>query len=267
MAYTSIRFNGSKPLSLGSKRGKEALRSVANHLLAELSGAGKVESFGLINSEAAGISSHAAAICKMATGTGTVGLVINGTSVTVTWATSDTASQAALVTAINANSTVAALGVVASQYVAVLTLSSLASASVIDVCGVKFIAGTDFSVAGTDNQDAAAFAVAINANAKLAAKLVAVPDASAGVLYLALLESRAARSGETITLDSGSGLTITSQFAAAAYSVVYAQTPGAIGNACTVTATGTNTTAHSAVSGKLGGGVNAAPSFLTSDYR
>lgn len=42
----------------------------------------------------------------ISSGSGSVGGTIGGTSVTVTWATSDTASAAALATAINANTTV-----------------------------------------------------------------------------------------------------------------------------------------------------------------
>jgi len=267
MAYTILQLNSRAPLSLGSKKGKDALRLVVNRAMATLAGAKNSTAFSILNSEASGISARAAAVCKMATSTGTVGMIVDGTTVSVTWATSDAASQAALVTAINADATVAALGVKASKRVGVLTLASLSSGSVINVCGFRFTAGTDFSVAGTDNQDAAAFAVAINARAGLSEKLVAVPDAAAGVLYLGLLEDRAARSGEVVRQESGTGLTVTSAIASGDFCVLFAQVPGAIGNACTCTATGTNVTAHSAVSGKLGGGLNAAPALITSDAR
>ena len=267
MAYTLLRLNGTQPLSIGTKKGKDALRAVANRLMATLGGSAKSDAWSIANSEAAGVASHAAAVCKMATSSGTVGVVINGVSLTVTWATSDTVSQGLLVTAINANGPTAALGIKATQRVGVLTLSTLAAASVLDICGTRLVAGTDFSIAGTDLQDAQALAVAINANPRLSAKLVAVPDASAGVCYICLLENRAARSDETLALISGSGLTVTAQIVAGAYSVVFSQTPGGIANGVTVTATGTAVTAHSAVTGKLGGGVNAAPTFLTSDAR
>ena len=272
MAHTLLKISSSKPLRLDSARGKHVpLRRVMSKLLGIVGGNDKSTNYVILNEEASTTLAHAAAVCKMATGTGTVGVVINGTTVTVTWATSDTVAQGLLVTAVNANSTVRALGIRATQSVAVLTLSSLSSSAVINICGQRFTATTDFSVAGTDNQDAVAFAAAINANKDLQDKLVAVPDAAAGVLYLALMENRLPRSDEKVILESGTGLTVTSGFALAAYSAVFSRVPGAIANCCTLTATGTNTTAHSAVSGKLGGGLGGGFSttgtFITSDMR
>ena len=272
MAHTLLKISSSKPLRLDSVRGKHVpLRRVVNKVMGILGGNDKSSNYAILNEEGSPSMSHAGAVCKMATGTGTVGVVINGTTVTVTWATSDTVAQGLLVTAINANSTVRLLGVRATQSVAVLTLASLSSTAVINICGIRFTATTDFSVAGTDNQDAAALAVAINANRDLQDKLVAIPDAAAGVCYLALMENRLPRSDEKVILESGTGLTVTSGFALAAYSAVFSRVPGAIANACTLTATGTNTTAHSAVSGKLGGGAGGAfastSTFITSDMR
>lgn len=269
MSYLQLTLNSRSPLNIGAKKGKSALSQVANHLAGYLCGAKNIESYNLLNLEGAtGLCTRAAAVLKMATGTGTVGCVINGTTCSDTWATSDTVAQGLVVAAVNADATVAALGIKASQYVAVLTLSSADTDVVLNIFGHRFTAVTDFAVSGTDNADAVALCAAINARPGLNAKCAAVPDASAGVAYIGLLENRAARSDEKIIIEAGTGVTVTSQLAAAAYSLVYSRIPGAIGNACTFTATGTNVTAHSAVSGKLGGGVSAAATnFLTSDMR
>ena len=70
------------------------------------------------------IGTAAAGTLTIASGSGAVGGTIGGTLVTVTWATSDTASAAALATAINANASTSAL-VHATSSLGVVTLTSL----------------------------------------------------------------------------------------------------------------------------------------------
>lgn len=70
------------------------------------------------------VASAASGTLTISSGSGSVGGTIGGTSVTVTWATSDTASAAALATAIKANSTVNKW-VTASSNAGVVTITCL----------------------------------------------------------------------------------------------------------------------------------------------
>src|SRR5512133_2511694 len=72
------------------------------------------------------VGAQATGTLTMASSSGTVGGTIAGTAVTVTWATSDTLSAAALATAINANATVNKL-VRATSALGVVTLTALAA--------------------------------------------------------------------------------------------------------------------------------------------
>jgi phage tail sheath gpL-like len=65
----------------------------------------------------------------ISSGSGSVGGTIGGTAKTVTWATSDTASAAALVTAINADTTINKL-VIATSAAGVVTLTALVPGAV-----------------------------------------------------------------------------------------------------------------------------------------
>lgn len=265
MPSTLLVLNHSKPNNLQTRKGKDALRRVANLVQGALSGTENVPGWLILADDTslgtAGVATRAAAVCRMATSSGSVGAVINGTSVTVTWGTSDTASQALLVDAINANSTVKPF-VRATRYLATLTLASVAAGDTVRICGLTYTATAaatsklrEFSMAGTDAQDATALANAINADPELTNKLVAVADGTNAVVYLGIVGDRAAdiKRMETVTLPA-STITV-SDFAGRAESITYAVVPGAMGNCCTFTATGTNVTVRSAVSGKLGGGV------------
>ena len=105
MAFTTLTLSSRRSLDLGATKGRGALRKVANLLQGALSGANAVDGW-MIHNNVSAASARAVAGVTMATGSGTVGSVINGTTVSVTWATSDTASITAIVAALKANSTV-----------------------------------------------------------------------------------------------------------------------------------------------------------------
>ena len=277
MSFTQLTLTTRRPLDLGASKSKPALRKFANLLQGALSGSNAVDGWLLHNSgpddNTASASARALAGFTFATGTGTVGSIINGTSVTATWATSDTATSAALVTAINANTTVNPL-VMASKYFGKVTLATCIAGDAINICGYTFtgVAGTanyqkgQFSIDTDDTAAALDLTKAIQSTHGLNQKIAAV--SAAGVVYLPLVENRAARSDETIS-SSQSTFTIVAITTGAAYFVV-ARQPGLLGNACTATATGTNLTAISAVSGKLGGGRGGYLStgqYVSSDTR
>lgn len=277
MASTIITIQGNKPLSLQTRRGKDALRRVVNRLQGVLSGSENDSQWQILNDETvlgtAGVASRAAAICRFATSSGSVGAVINGTSVTATWAGTDTASQALLVDAINANATVKPF-VRATRYLATVTLGSVLAGSTIVINGLTYTATAsttgklrEFSISGTDAADAFALAQAINADPENNTRVSAVADNTNAVVYIGLIGDVAPRAGKETVTSSFATFTI-SDYAGRAESMVYSVVPCAIGNCCTFTATGTNVTVRSMASGKLGGGAGGLiTSAITSTDR
>lgn len=274
MSYLQVSINSPRPLDLRASKGKAALRKVINHLTGVVSGVTPVGSWLIDNNTGSTTPlSRAVAGVTMATGTGTVGSVINGTSVTATWATSDTATAAALVTAINANSTANRI-VMASKYAGYFTLTSAIAGDTVVVGGVTFtgVAGTadatknQFSIDTSDTAAALDLAASIQFNSGTNARFGAV--SAAGVCYIFTLDNTATDS--TKLLASTTSTCVPTQIAAGAYYFIAARQPGLIGNCCTATATGTNMTAISAVSGKLGsgfGGYYSTSQYVTSDSK
>lgn len=278
MSYTQLTLTSRRPLDLRATKGRDALRKVANLLQGAIAGTNAVDGWLLQNSVLAtnAVSAWAAravAGFTFATGTGTVGSVINGTTVTATWATSDTVSAGLVEAAINANTTVNPF-VMASKYFGKVTLATCIAGDAINICGWTFtgVAGTadytkgQFSIDTDDTAAALDLTKAIQSTPGLNQKLAAV--SALGVVYLPVVENRAARSGEVIS-SRQSTFTIVQIATGAAYFVIARQS-GLIGNCCTATATGTNLTAISQVSGKLGGGrggYTSAGQYISSDTR
>lgn len=275
MSFIQLNLTTTRNLDLGATKGRGALRKISNALLGSMSGTGPFKGWSVLQGSAAlatGSLSRSAAGCTLSSGSGAVGSVINGTTVTATWASSDTNSAGLIVAAINANTTVNPF-VGATKYVGTLTLATVVAGTTINVCGYTFTATSsatgkpnEFDISGNDAADATALAAAINACPELNQKLVA--SSASGVVYVGLTENRAARSDETLTA-SASTVTCSAITTRAAY-LIFALQPGALGNCCTATATGTGVTAFSAVSGKLGGGTGGYVStgrYLTSDMR
>jgi len=273
MPHTIVVLNHEKPLPLQTRKKKDALRRVANRINGILSGAAS-GSWVILNDETAhsnvaGVAARAAAVLSLSSGSGAVGAVINGTTVTATWATSDANSMGLVVNAINTNTTVNQL-VAATRYVGTLTLSSVTADTTVTICGITFTATSadtgkrrEFSVSGGNNAAALALARAINAEPRLSGKLVAVASGVSNVVYLGLLRNSAPRSDERLSASAGTVTVV--QFAAANLGVVYALQPGALGNACSLTATGTGMTAISQVANRLGGGLGGGYALLTED--
>lgn len=271
MANINLSLVSTAPLSLGPSRGKAALRKLVNRLMGILSGAaGKSASWSLSNSEASTVA-HRAAGLWLSGSTGTVSCLVNGTQVDVTYATSTTVTAGLMVTAINADAT-ASTFVSANQYVGKLTLATAVTGNQVQIGPVVFtalVAGAtatapdQFVLGGSDTASALSLANAINAHPELGNRVTAVN--SAGVVYVALLENRAPRSDEVLR-TLASTITVNNQIVAGGLLVVVAHSPGLIGNACTLTASGTGASVVSLVSGKLGGGlgVTSAPTLSSS---
>lgn len=288
MPFLQLTLHNTRPLDVRASKGDAALRKVANLLQGYIAGTRRGDGWELLNDNtpqvtttAAGQMARAGAVGLFATGTGAETAIINGTSVAVTWATSDANTVALMVTAINANTTVNPF-VMATRYIGKIALGTCIAGTCIEVCGFKFVATTGatgkpggFNISGTDAQDSTALAAAINSMPGLSSKVVAVPDGTSAV-YVGLVENRVARSSEKLAayiLTTGlavTTVTLTQILATGAFYMVVARTPGLLGNCCTFTVTGTNHSAISAVSGKLGGGLGGYLStgqYLSSDTR
>jgi phage tail sheath gpL-like len=96
VSYIDHQFPGQTQLSTNKR---QWLERAAQHFEALAGGTRQGTVSVLTNGGANGVA--ASGTITMATSSGTVGAIINGVSITVTWATSDTASSAALATAIN----------------------------------------------------------------------------------------------------------------------------------------------------------------------
>lgn len=103
IAITTSDTTGNVTGRIGRTNTQEELMALAREFESYASGA-RHASVGVSLAEASGVA--ASGTITMASGSGTVGAIIGGTTVTVTWGTSDTASSTALAAAINANSTV-----------------------------------------------------------------------------------------------------------------------------------------------------------------
>ena len=209
---------------------------------------------------------HAVAALVGSTLAGSVGVTIDGTAVTVTASGGDTATQTALVAAIKANASVNSK-VTAAQRVAQMTLASVVAGTTVIVFGTKFtaVSGTpanfgEFDISGADAADATSLALAINRHPSLAGRCRAV--ANGAVVYVGLLEDRAAILGESIVLPSAATITVnTSIPVAGAVVLLIAAVPGQIGNCCTAVASGTGMSLATANAGKLGGGTGGGSTF------
>lgn len=270
MPNQNFSINTRRPFGV-VRGGRQTLRDLANWLEKIISG--KVQSDAVVFSRqdavALGDAAYGGQACGLLVGstlTGTVGATIDGTAVTVTAAGGDTATQTLLAAAIKANSSVNAK-VTCAQRVAQLTLASVLVGTTVRIFGVLFtaVSGTpvnpgEFDISGSDTADATSLALAINRHPSLAGRCRAV--SSVGAVYVGLLEDRTALPGEIINLASAATITInTAVPVAGATLLVLAAVPGAIGNCCTVVASGTGMTYATANAGKLGAGQGGGTTF------
>lgn len=197
-------------------------------------------------------------------GAGSVGGTIGGTAVTVTFATSDTVTAGLLAAAIRANSTVNKF-VTASNISMAITLASVTAGQTVIIGGQTFTAVAtasvirnpgDFNIDGSDTQDAAALALAINRHPSLAGRLRAVSSAGAVIIFQVDVQ-RSALPSETIQSPPAT-ITITRGTPTAGPQCAVLACPGQwgpIGNFCTVVASGTGETyVTNGTAGQLGNG-------------
>lgn len=244
-AYTSVvALTHRRPIELG-RNSSVGNRELAQNLANLLQSDGGVDGF-VINANQATAGACAGATLILASSSGAVGGVINGVTVTDTWAGSDAASAALIAAAINASSNALVQGFVrASNVSSALTLASVAAGDKVSIrvgtSQYDFVAVTgtaanlgEFDRSGTDTQDAAALAAAINAYPILNQTVRA--ENVAAVCHVYFMDG--VSTNRVITASST--VSIGAQPASTARCHVAAIIPGAMGNAITFTASGTN---------------------------
>lgn len=256
MAYaTTLALETAEKLELPADK-NEALTKLATALTGIASG--NVTGYNLdVQADASASAVRAFGYVLQSSGSGAQTVVINGvTAASETHATSDAATSLLLRADIAASTDALVQYVVESSvWQASLAFSTVVAGNyfivkLTDGRSWKFLAATDFSVSGTDTQDAAAAATAINATAGLNAHVFAYNVS--GTLYIHQRRGAAA----TFSVDSvGSPITTTAN-AATANIGVSAVAPGVLGNAITLAVTGTGLTASGArLTGGTGGRV------------
>ena len=85
----------------------------------------------------------------ISSGTGTIGATINGVSITTTWATSDTATAAALATAINASANALVKGLVAATSTLGIVTITASRPGIYGNCVTLAASGTGATASGT----------------------------------------------------------------------------------------------------------------------
>ena len=241
-----------KPVDLGRNnqiQNRDVLTAVAN-LLRDTNGS--VDSI-TGNFNQATVGSKAGATLILSGGSGAVGGIVNGVTITATWATSDTNSAGLIAAAFNASSNALVQGFVrASNAFATLTLATMTAGSLVRIrLGSGAVASEyvftataaatgrlgEFSIAGSDTADALALCDAINAFPVLNQTIRA--ESVAGVAYLYAMDLSI--TGKEVSIQ-GSGITRTAGFALGARCHIENPIPGAHGNAITVALSGTGVT-------------------------
>jgi hypothetical protein len=143
MPNTILTLNSKKPLELQTRRGKDALRRVANRINAILSGNEADADWTLANSEASTDAPvrRAGAFWVSSSGSGSMTATIAGTAIAVTYTTSDSNTGALMKAAINANAVAVVPIISAHRRVAKMTLASVVAGDTLNVFGNKFTFG------------------------------------------------------------------------------------------------------------------------------
>lgn len=263
---TTVQISHPKPLDLGATNRRQN-REVAQALVDLIQGGsnGTADQLTCIANQS-GMGSKAGATLLLSGGSGAVGGIINGVTVTATWASSDINSAGLIATAINASSNALVQGFVrASNVAASVTLATMTAGSTISVrVGSGAVASTytftataaatsrmgEFSIAGTDTQDAQAFCDILNATSGI--NQVIRAENVAGVAFLYAMDGSSSSPAKVVTV-SGSGISLTAQFAAVARVHIEALMPDARGNAITIALSGTGVTVANTNTRLVGG--------------
>lgn len=231
-----------------ANRGDPVVQLLINYLTGGLGGAPIIDSV-IIEPDTTGDAVAGFAVVSFSSGSGTVGFIVNGRSITETWATSDAASMAAWVTLFNADTNAAIANIV---YAGGARNGNAACASVVagdtfTLAGITLtaVAGTrqfrQFSKDTSDTATAADLAAAINADPVLGYFYAAYGSSGNCLIYPKYTGTTAPTQLANEVMSASATITLT-QFAAGASACLYARVPGAASNAITIEKTGTGAT-------------------------
>lgn len=270
MAHSFLFLSHDNTLNQRGRRKGDLLRVAINKAEGVLAGIERGTQFTLVQSSTDPAGACTAGIS--ASGSGAVGMVINGVTVTATWTTSDTVSAGLVAAAINASTNALVQHYVgATNLKSTVTLASVLAGTTITLAGFIFtaIAGTtesnkdgEFCIGGSDTADGTSLAAAINRHPYASRWLFALNVAGAVHVYPKsaawftgpnVPQNQVRASAATVTIGSAT-------FAASTHYGVWAKLPGKSGNAITVAASGTGQTIENSNTRLTRGlGADAAP--------
>lgn len=280
MANVTISFNTRRPMGLTKSRvvGSEAGRYLSNALTAALNssagGSGSDGCLWTVNDNTAfgnePNAGSASAGIVLSSASGAVGATIDGTLVTAAAAGGDANTAGLVAAAIRANASVNRKVTATNRGMGML-LTGVTVGQFVDVCGQTFtgVNGTptdfgQFDISGSDTADAASLALAINRHPSLAMKVCAINNANA--VYVFPSTDRVVGKYDVLNNRGGFSTISVPSPTQGPLSVccVIANVPGAIGECCTIVASGTGAAVATANAGKLGGGTGggASPNYF-----
>lgn len=252
---TLISLTHKTPTLIRGRRGRAMLRIAVNKMMAALLGTERGLNVTVQASTTALVTGMAQACTAgiSSGGSGTIGMTINGTLASATYATSDVVAAGLVAAAINAQTANRIQFLVGSTNLkSSLTLATVLAGTQISIAGFIFtaIAGTtesykdgEFTIGGTDTQDATSLCAAINRHPAASRFLFALNEA--GVAHV-FPKSAAWFTGpdsppNRVTCGAATVTVGSATFAASAYYGVWAKgsAPGVVGNCFTVAASGT----------------------------
>ncbi len=274
MASTFLFLTHDRTTNQRGRLGHQLLRVAVNKAMSLLGGSEGGGQLTLVSSGTDPATACTAGIS--ASGSGTVGIVISGVTLTDTWATSDTVSAGLVAAVINASTNAKIQYLFGSTNLkSSLTLVTTVAGDSVVLAGYRFtgVAGTAGTIpqadgqfvikgSGTDTQSGTSLAGAINRHPAASKYLFALNVA--GVVHV-FPKSAAWFTGHTappnVAVSNSSTISVGSAtFAASAYYGIWCKVPGKLGNNVVVAASGTGQTIENSntyLSRGLGG--DAAP--------
>ncbi len=255
MAHTILYLSHDNTLNQRGRVGKDLLRAAINKATGCLAGVERGSGYTLVGSGTDLVAANSAGIS--ASGSGTVGIVIAGVTLTATWATSDTISAALIAAVINASTNAKIQYLIGSTHLfSSLSLATVLAGTTVILAGFRFkaIAGTtesgidgDFVIGGTDTADATSLALAVNRHPYASKYLFAMPGTTAGDCWVFPKKgvtwftgpnsppNTVKASATTVTVNSAT-------FAASPNYGIWCKVPGKLGNNVVLAASGTGQT-------------------------
>ncbi len=256
MAHTHLYLTHDNTTNQRGRRGRDLLRVAINKALSVVGGP---ERGGQMTFVASGTDPATACSAGIsASGSGTVGIVIAGVTLTATWATSDSNSAALIAAVINASTNAKIQYLIGSTNLRTdLTLVTVVPGDSVKIASWKFtaVAGTAATIpsidgafvakgSGTDTQSGTSLAGAINRHPSASKYLFALnvagvvyvfPKTTTGAWFTGpnVPQNNVVSGSSTITVGSAT-------FASSAYYGIWCKVPGKIGNNIVLAASGTN---------------------------